>query len=713
MAQAATLARTPPQPADDAPHLLLVDDDRRIRDLLSRFLSGEGYRVTTAMSAKDARAKLLGLHFDLLILDVMMPGETGFDLARFIRTSSSVPIIMLTARHEAESRIEGLQIGADDYVAKPFEPRELVLRIGNILKRTAPPPVETLEQVAFGPYVYHLERGELRQGEEVIHLTDRERDMLRILAAAPRRDRAARRADRATAPSTSARSTCRSTVCGARSSAIPPIRCSCRRCAASAIAWSHRREQNRPMNLAPMSTLDTGLTLIRTAAGRVSAANGWMGNAFKGWMPTGLYARALLIMIVPMVVLQSVVAFVFMERHWNTVTRRLSAAVVQDIAGLIDVYKGYPQDKDRAQLRRIAQQRLGLVVDFLPVGDMPPPGPKPFFSLLDQSLSVQLGRQIGKPFWIDTVGRSNLVEIRIQLDDAVMRVFAQRSAAYASNSEIFLFWMVGTSSILLIVAVLFLRNQIKPILRLADAAESFGKGREAPNFRPRGAREVRRAAQAFLEMKSRIERSIEQRTAMLAGVSHDLRTILTRFKLELALIGDSPEVDGMRKDVDEMSGMLEAYLAFARGDGGEQAQPTDMTQALEELRSDAERNGHTATVAFHGLPVVTVKPASFKRCLGNLVSNAARHANAIAITGHRDHRYLTVTIDDDGPGIPPDMREEVFKPFLRLDDARNQDEGGTGLGLAIARDIARSHGGDITLGDSPMGGLRATVRIPV
>jgi two-component system, OmpR family, osmolarity sensor histidine kinase EnvZ len=462
-----------------------------------------------------------------------------------------------------------------------------------------------------------------------------------------------------------------------------------------------------------MSTLDTGLTFIRSAAGRVSAANGRLNATFRGWMPTGLYARALLIMIVPMVVLQSVVAFVFMERHWNTVTRHLSAAVVQDVAALIDIYKGYPQDKDRAQLRRIAQQRLGLVVDFLPVGDMPAPGPKPFFSLLDQSLSGQISRQIGRPFWIDTVGKSNLVEIRILLDDSVMRVFALRSAAYASNSEIFLFWMVGTSSILLIVAVLFLRNQIRPILRLADAAESFGKGREAPNFRPRGAREVRRAAHAFLEMKARIERTIEQRTAMLAGVSHDLRTILTRFKLELALLGDSPEIDAMRKDVDEMSLMLEDYLAFARGDSGENAQPTDMAMALEDLRGDAERNGHSATVAFHGLPVVTVKPASFKRCLANLVSNAARHANTISITGHRDHRYLSVTIDDDGPGIPAKMREEVFKPFLRLDDARNQDEGGTGLGLAIARDIARSHGGDIMLGDSPMGGLRATVRVPV
>jgi two-component system osmolarity sensor histidine kinase EnvZ len=462
-----------------------------------------------------------------------------------------------------------------------------------------------------------------------------------------------------------------------------------------------------------MSTIDNGLTLIRGAAGRVSAANGWMGNAFKAWMPTGLYARALLIMIVPMVVLQSVVAFVFMERHWNTVTQHLSAAVVQDIASLIDIYNDYPQDKDHSVLRRIAQHRLNMVVDFLPSGDLPLPGPKPFFSLLDQSLSRQLGRQIARPFWIDTVGNSNLVEIRIQLNDSVMRVFALRSAAYASNSEIFLFWMVGTSSILLIVAVLFLRNQIRPILRLADAAESFGKGREPSNFRPRGAREVRRAAQAFIEMKIRIERAMEQRTAMLAGVSHDLRTILTRFKLELALIGDSPEVDGMRKDVDEMSGMLEDYLAFARGDGGENAQPTDMTKALEELRSDAERNGHNATVQFRGLPVVTVKPAAFKRCLGNLVSNAARYANSIAIAGTRDHRYLTVTIDDDGPGIPSAKREEVFKPFLRLDDSRNQDEGGTGLGLAIARDIARSHGGDIMLGDSPMGGLRATVRIPV
>jgi two-component system osmolarity sensor histidine kinase EnvZ len=464
-----------------------------------------------------------------------------------------------------------------------------------------------------------------------------------------------------------------------------------------------------------MTSLDLGLSHLRSAAGRVGAGWDRVGRWIKGLMPTGLYARAVLIIIAPMVILQSVVAFVFMERHWNTVTRRLSAAVTQDIAALIDVYRSFPHDPDHTQLRRIAQQRQGLVVDILPGAELPPIGPKPFFSLLDLALSEEIRKQIGRPFWIDTVGRSALVEIRIQLDNSVIRVFAPRNAAYASNSEIFLLWMVGTSLVLITVAILFLRNQIRPILRLTEAVENFGKGREVASFGPRGAQEVRRAALAFIEMKRRVERAIEQRTTMLAGVSHDLRTVLTRFKLELALLGDSAELDALKRDVDEMGGMVEAYLAFARGDSGEQSEPTDMAAFLDELKADAERHGHRTQVEFSGRPVVTVRPQAFKRCLSNLVSNAARFADSIAIAGRCDHRWLTITVDDDGPGIPAPLREDVFKPFMRLDDSRNQNEGegGTGLGLAIARDIARSHGGDILLGDSPLGGLRATVRIPV
>ncbi|WP_262031779.1 ATP-binding protein [Microvirga sp. Mcv34] len=437
----------------------------------------------------------------------------------------------------------------------------------------------------------------------------------------------------------------------------------------------------------------------------------WFGR----FLPKGLYARALIIIIAPVILLQSVVAYVFMERHYQLVTRRLSSAVTADISALIDIYESYPQDKDASTLSRIASERLQLDVDILRNTDLPPPGPKPFFDILDETLTDELRRQIDRPYWIDTVGRSSYVEIRIKLNqNDVMRVLARRSQAYASNSHIFLVWMGGSSFVLLGIAILFLRNQIRPILRLAEAAEALGKGREI-EFRPRGAREVRQAGHAFLEMKRRIERNIEQRTTMLNGVSHDLRTILTRFKLSLVFLDQTPEVEDLKRDVDEMSRMLEGYLAFARGDGGdagEQAVATDLRQLLEEAQSDAERQGHVTELDIIGDPMITVRPDAFRRLLFNLVGNAARHGDRIEITANHETRWLVLHVDDDGPGIPPGMREEVFKPFVRLDEARNQDEGGSGLGLAIARDVARSHGGDIVLGESPLGGLRATVRLP-
>jgi two-component system osmolarity sensor histidine kinase EnvZ len=438
----------------------------------------------------------------------------------------------------------------------------------------------------------------------------------------------------------------------------------------------------------------------------------WAARWLSRYLPKGLYARSLIIIIAPVVLLQSIVAYAFMERHWQLVTRRLSSAVTADIAALIDIYESYPQGKDAATLVRIASERLQLDVDILRDTDLPPPGPKPFFSILDETLSEELRRQIDRPYWMDTVGRSNYVEIRVKLDqNTVMRVLARRSQTYASNSHIFLVWMGGSSFVLLGIAILFLRNQIRPILRLSEAAEALGKGREI-EFRPRGAREVRQAGHAFLEMKRRIERSMEQRTTMLNGVSHDLRTILTRFKLSLLFLDQTPEVEDLKRDVDEMSRMLEGYLAFARGDAGEQAVETDLRVLLQELQSDAERQGHGLVLDIVGDPIVTVRPDAFRRLLYNLVANAARHGDRIEISANHETRWLVLHVDDDGPGIAPEMREEVFKPFVRLDEARNQDEGGSGLGLAIARDIARSHGGDITLSESPLGGLRATVRLP-
>lgn len=430
------------------------------------------------------------------------------------------------------------------------------------------------------------------------------------------------------------------------------------------------------------------------------------------YLPKRLYARSLIIVIAPMLLLQSVIAFVFMERHWQTVTFRLSAAVTRDIAAIIDLVETYPNQDDYSDIVRIAQERLELNIDILPPDPLPAPSPKPFFSILDQALSSEIVRQINRPFWIDTVGNSNIVEIRVQLDGKVLRVFARRSQAYASNTHIFLLWMGGTSLVLLAIAIAFLRNQIRPILSLAEAAESFGKGRPASDFEPRGAQEVRLAGNAFIQMRERIERQIEQRTAMLTGISHDLRTVLTRFRLQLALIGTKFDAGPLNKDVDDMQSMLEGYLAFARGEAVEDTGSFDLGEFLETTREEARLRKRKLKTDLRGPAEVHVRPNAFRRLLGNLIANAFRHGETIEVSAVHEGNTLTVTVDDDGPGIPADKRDDVFRPFVRLDEARNQDDSGTGLGLAIARDIARSHGGDISLEDSPLGGLRAVVRVP-
>jgi two-component system osmolarity sensor histidine kinase EnvZ len=434
--------------------------------------------------------------------------------------------------------------------------------------------------------------------------------------------------------------------------------------------------------------------------------------------PKGLYARALIIIIAPIVLLESVVAFTFMERHWNQVTRRLSEATARNIGALVDLYVSRAYSDDN-RLVDLAQKRFGLTLTILEPGDLPKGGqPKPFFDLLDRALSEEIATHLKqRPFWLDTVGQSRHIEIRVKMDNAILRFTAPRALAYASNSHIFLVWMVGTSVVLLTVAILFLRNQIRPILRLAEAADDIGKGRPVPqDFRPRGAREVRQAAQAFLEMRDRIRQHVEQRTTMLAGVGHDLRTVLTRFKLELALLGDRPEAMALRNDVNEMQRMLEDYLAFAKGDGGEEAEATSVGELLEEVNEESLHYGTPIELRIRQPSrdlVLPLKRQAFKRAITNLVTNATRYGQYVVIRASADDQWLRIDVDDDGPGIPPAERDNVFRPFYRLGDARNQDTGNTGLGLAIARDIARSHGGDISLSESSMGGLRATVRVPL
>ncbi|WP_159587041.1 sensor histidine kinase [Chelativorans xinjiangense] len=468
--------------------------------------------------------------------------------------------------------------------------------------------------------------------------------------------------------------------------------------------------------------------LARVVRGLHAARKLWRraGRGVSRYLPKRLYARSLIIVIAPMILLQSVIAFVFMERHWQTVTQRLSQAVTRDIAAVIDVIETYEdapegggegeggeQDVDYSEVIRIAQERLGLQISIEPPDPLPPPGPKPFFSILDRALSEEITGLINRPFWLDTVGNSNIIEIRIQLEGKVLRVFARRSQAYASNTSIFLLWMVGTSLVLLTIAVAFLRNQIRPILQLAEAADSFGKGRPTPSgFHPRGAEEVRRAGSAFLLMRERIERQIEQRTAMLTGVSHDLRTILTRFKLQLALAKSKADIHALDQDIEDMRLMLEGYLAFARGEAAEDPGKFDLAAFFDKMREEARLMDCGFKASLSGKREVLVRPNAFSRLLTNVISNGFRYASTISVDAVHGNGSLVITIDDDGPGIPAEKREDVFKPFVRLDAARNQDESGTGLGLSIARDIARGHGGDITLEDSPLGGLRVIVRVP-
>lgn len=462
---------------------------------------------------------------------------------------------------------------------------------------------------------------------------------------------------------------------------------------------------------AAFEPLVRGLAPVRDNLPKLKRRWNRFGRIISIYLPKRLFARSLLIVITPMILLQSVVAFVFMERHWQTVTQRLSQATVRDVAAIIDMIETFPKGDDHADVLRIARDRLSLQADILPPEPLPAPGPRPFFSILDNILADEMSDQIHRPFWIDTVGNSGLVEIRVQLDDMVLRVFAKRSQAYASNSHIFIVWMVGTSLILLMIAVPFLRNQVKPITALAEAAENFGKGR-ALEFRPRGAEEVRRAGFAFLQMRERIERQIEQRTAMLSGVSHDLRTILTRFRLQLALSGNKGDHTALTKDIDDMQHMLQGYLDFARGEAEEDPGRFDIAAYLHRVADEAELHGRSLTTSLVGDPDVHVRPNAFNRLLDNVVGNAMRYGRSIKVDASHQNGWLTVVIEDDGPGIPADRREDVFKPFFRLDEARNLDASGTGLGLSIARDIARSHGGDITLGDSGLGGLRAEVRVP-
>jgi two-component system, OmpR family, osmolarity sensor histidine kinase EnvZ len=432
----------------------------------------------------------------------------------------------------------------------------------------------------------------------------------------------------------------------------------------------------------------------------------------KNYLPRSLLGRTLLIIVTPLLIVQIVSTYIFYGNHWDTVRWRLSSNLAGEIAVLVGGLRAFPDPAHQQWFLVDAATAMRLTARFEPGAILPNEAPRATGSM-HRTLERALQGHLTKPFRIDTESLAQFILVDVQLPEGVLRLTVNKKQVFSTTTYVFLLWMVGTSMILLGIAAVFMHNQIRPVLRLASAAEAFGKGRDVPAFKPQGAKEVRQAAAAFIAMRQRIFRQISQRTALLSGVSHDLRTPLTRMKLQLEMMGSDDGIVALKEDVTEMERMLDGYLSFARGEGSEKPQQADVSILLEESVRQARRKGGEISFRTEAGLRVAVRPFAFQRCVTNLLDNAMRYGRHVSVQAGRWRERIEVIVDDDGPGIAEDRREDAFKPFYRLESSRNPATGGIGLGLSIARDVARSHGGDIVLGESPLGGLRARIWLPI
>jgi two-component system osmolarity sensor histidine kinase EnvZ len=430
--------------------------------------------------------------------------------------------------------------------------------------------------------------------------------------------------------------------------------------------------------------------------------------------PQTLFARALIIIVVPMLLLQALSAWWFYSQRGDNVTNRLALLLVRDLRALIALHADFPDAAHRAWIVERAREDLFITVRFRK-GIVRPFRSPAYFDIVAREVQGALDADLKRPYFLDNTVGGNQLMVEIQLNDGdVMEVYVPYLRLTFGSSFAYVLAQVGLAMVLFGLAIWFMRRELVPIEHLGVAADALGKGRDVPDFAfSGGTREVRNAATAFQTMRIRLQRSIQQRTEMLAGVSHDLRTPLTRMKLSLAMLPDSPETKELDDDLGDMQRMIEGYLAFARGEGDEEPAPCDLSEILEDVAAGARRDNADVSMDWQGDMNVVLRPIAIKRCITNLVSNALRHGTRAEIRAMRGKTSVEITVDDDGPGIPEERREDVFRPFVRLDESRNVDTGGSGLGLTIARDIARSHGGDVSLGTSPLGGLRVVVRLPV
>ncbi|MEM9285382.1 MAG: ATP-binding protein [Pseudomonadota bacterium] len=426
--------------------------------------------------------------------------------------------------------------------------------------------------------------------------------------------------------------------------------------------------------------------------------------------PKSLWGRTILIVVLPIFLMQSVVTFVFFNRHWEDVNGALARQTSNEIAHILALWRDPPIGMTQAAVERMARQDLDLYMRWAPGQSIPDRDKLTFFSELTRSLNDAMAEAVDEPVWINTRGYADEVEVRVQLPEGYLVFISPRDQVAATNAPIFVLWLIGTSLLLGYVAVVFMRNQVRSITRLADAADAFGRGEDIPHFRPAGAREVRQAGQAFLAMRARIRRYLHQRTAMLAGVSHDLRTPLTRLKLGIAMLPDNEDRKALDADAQEMERMLEAYLDFVRDAQDAERSSIDVKALASELADEAKRLGQTLEIDIEDDVVIHASPVAIKRALNNLISNGFAHGDHVRLTARTNHRTVTLRVEDDGPGIGAEDRERALQPFERLDPSRNTQ--GTGLGLSVVVDITKRHGGHFELGDAELGGLSATLKLP-
>ena len=428
---------------------------------------------------------------------------------------------------------------------------------------------------------------------------------------------------------------------------------------------------------------------------------------FKDFLPKGLYSRSLLIIIIPVVVLQGILTFVFLDRHWQLVTRKLSSAVASEIATFVDVTPSLGLNK----VIELSKKFYDVEVNYLPNQKIINNLPKPI-NLVENTLSKELSKTINDNFWVDAHTYEKRVIVQIEKEDGIYEFIIPRRNVYATNSHIFLVWMVISSLLLVSVAVIFMRQQIKPIEKLSKAAQEFGLGKKMENFKPSGATEVRRAAEAYLKMQERIERFIEQRTLMLAGVSHDLRTPLTRLKLQLEMLSDDKTNIELLSDVNEMQKMLENYLDFAEDVTREKAIKTDLKQMIKDIiNSESIENKIIEFNVKNNKPIFfECRAIAMKRCITNLLNNACSYGDDIRVVLEKKKDTIDISIEDNGPGIDKTDYDKAIKPFIRLDSSRNQNIPGSGLGLSISQDITSNHGGKLIMSRSNLGGLKVQLK---